>query len=93
MTAVTDNGLYVIYALTYDLVHGWPLLSAPVSAVSLGGSLCHHVERGVSRFIPSILVRSFNATTEGEKGSISEIPAKTGGCAFQQLKYAYFYKK
>jgi len=26
-----------------------------VSAVSLWGSLCHHVEWGVSRFIPSIL--------------------------------------
>src|SRR5262249_18018175 len=39
-----------------NMVHGWPLLSAALTACSLlWGSLCHHVEREASRFIPSML--------------------------------------
>jgi len=39
-------------------VYGWP--PSPCAAerlISLWGTLCHHVESGVSRFIPSILAR------------------------------------
>src|SRR5262249_15160049 len=38
-----------------NMVHGWPLLSAALTAGSLlWGSICHHVEREASRFITSI---------------------------------------
>jgi hypothetical protein len=38
------------------MVHGWPLPSCGVDrAVLLWGSICHHVKREASRFIPSIL--------------------------------------
>ncbi len=38
------------------MVHGWPLLSAALTACELlWGSVCHHVEREASRFIPSSL--------------------------------------
>jgi len=41
-----------------NMVHGWPLLSAALTArVLLWGSVCHHVKREASRFIPSILPR------------------------------------
>src|SRR5207247_2171191 len=46
---------FLLVHVDANMVHGWPLLSAPVSAVFLWGSLCHHVEWGVSRFIPSML--------------------------------------
>src|SRR2546425_11318136 len=37
-----------------NMVHGWPLLSAALSSCELlWGSVCHHVEREASRFIPS----------------------------------------
>jgi hypothetical protein len=40
-----------------NMVHGWPLLSAALTArVLLWGSICHHVKREASRFIPSILL-------------------------------------
>ncbi len=39
-----------------NMVHGWPLLSAALTACELlWGSVCHHVEREAGRFIPSIL--------------------------------------
>jgi hypothetical protein len=39
-----------------NMVHGWPLLSAALTArVLLWGTICHHVKREASRFIPSIL--------------------------------------
>jgi hypothetical protein len=38
------------------MVHGWPLPSCGVDrGVLLWGSICHHVKREASRFIPSIL--------------------------------------
>jgi hypothetical protein len=38
-----------------NMVHGWPLLSAALTArVLLWGTICHHVKREASRFIPSI---------------------------------------
>ncbi len=37
-----------------NMVHGWALLSAALTACELlWGSVCHHVEREASRFIPS----------------------------------------
>jgi hypothetical protein len=49
----------VLVDVDANMVHGWPLLLAPMSACSLGGAFyrCHHVEWGVSRFIQSILSR------------------------------------
>jgi len=39
-----------------NMVHGWPLPFCGVDrGVLLWGSLCHHVKREASRFIPSIL--------------------------------------
>ena len=39
-----------------NMIHGWPLLAAALTAGSLlWGSVCHHVEREASRFIPSTL--------------------------------------
>src|SRR5262249_50785739 len=39
-----------------NMVHGWPPYPcATERVISLWGTLCHHVESGVSRFIPSIL--------------------------------------
>src|SRR5262249_40081664 len=36
-----------------NMIHGWPLLTAALTAGSLlWGSVCHHVEREASRFIP-----------------------------------------
>src|SRR5438093_1118521 len=41
------------------MVHGWPLLSAALTACELlWGSVCHHVEREARRFITSIRSRS-----------------------------------
>src|SRR5215475_7549335 len=38
------------------MVHGWsPCPCATERVISLWGTLCHHVESGVSRFIPSTL--------------------------------------
>src|SRR5216684_156790 len=38
-----------------NMIHGWPLLTAALTAGSLlWGSVCHHVEREASRFIPSM---------------------------------------
>src|SRR5262245_38996947 len=40
-----------------NMVHGWPPSPCAIERViSLWGTLCHHVESGVSRFIPSTLV-------------------------------------
>ncbi len=37
------------------MVHGWPPSScASERVISLWGTLCHRVESGVSRFIPSV---------------------------------------
>jgi hypothetical protein len=36
-----------------NMVHGWPLLSAALTAMCSCGALCHHVKREASRFIPS----------------------------------------
>src|SRR2546426_5025560 len=37
------------------MIHGWPLLFPALTVGSLlWGSICHHVERKASRFIPSI---------------------------------------
>src|SRR5207245_11546804 len=42
-----------------NMVHGWPLLSAALTACELlWGTVCHHVEREASRFITSIRSRS-----------------------------------
>src|SRR5262252_3401781 len=39
-----------------NMVHGWPPSPcATERVISLWGTLCHHLESGVSRFIPSIL--------------------------------------
>src|SRR5262249_23709329 len=39
-----------------NMVHGWPPSPcATERVISLWGTLCHHVESGVSRFIPSTL--------------------------------------
>ena len=35
------------------ILHGWPPPGAPLSAFSRWGSVCYHVEPGVSRCIPS----------------------------------------
>src|SRR5262249_30532596 len=41
-----------------NMVHGWPPSPcATERVISLWGTLCHHVESGVSRFIPSTLLR------------------------------------
>ncbi len=40
-----------------NMVHGWPLLSAALTAwMLLWGSVCHHVEREAGRFIQSMLL-------------------------------------
>jgi hypothetical protein len=39
-----------------NMIHGWPLLSAALTAgVLLWGRVGHHVKREASRFIPSTL--------------------------------------
>src|SRR5215831_8201433 len=37
-----------------NMVHGWPLPSAALTARCPCGALCHHVKRKASRFMPSI---------------------------------------
>src|SRR5262245_28235940 len=39
-----------------NMVHGWPLPSAALTAECSCGALCHHVKREASRFIPSSLL-------------------------------------
>ncbi len=47
---------FLLVDVDANMVHGWPLLSAALTAgVLLWGSVCHHVEREASRFIPSTL--------------------------------------
>src|SRR5262249_33109313 len=51
------------------MVHGWPLLSAALTAcVLLWGSVRHHVEREASRFIPSRLSRRWTNPDQGTGG-------------------------
>jgi len=46
------------------MVHGWPFPSCGVDrGVLLWGSICHHVKREASRFIPSILQLLVDAVT------------------------------
>jgi hypothetical protein len=54
------------------MVHGWPLRFCGVDReVLLWGSLCHHVKREASRFIPSCvqrrLARSAGVSPAGEE--------------------------
>src|SRR5262245_25333569 len=46
-----------------NMVHGWPLPSAALTADCSCGALCHHVKREASRFIPS----SLRLRTQGER--------------------------
>jgi hypothetical protein len=51
------NLTFLLVDVDANMVHGWPLLSAALTACQLlWGSICHHVEREASRFIPSILL-------------------------------------
>ena len=38
-----------------NMAHGWPLLTAALTAMALVGSICHHGKREASRFVPSML--------------------------------------
>ena len=56
LPSVTVDGEVIddVLILAQGQVHGWPLLSAALTACnSLCGSVCHHVERVASRFILS----------------------------------------
>jgi hypothetical protein len=45
---------FLLVDVNANMVHGWPPSPCALERViSLWGSLCHHVEWGVSRFIPS----------------------------------------
>ena len=47
---------FLLVDVDANMVPGWPLLSAALTASALlWGSLCHHVKREASRFIPSTL--------------------------------------
>jgi hypothetical protein len=48
------------------MVHGWPLLSAALTACNSWGSICHHVEREAG-FIPS--TRKLEARSNGIKSA------------------------
>jgi hypothetical protein len=49
------------------MVHGWPPSPcASERVISLWGTVCHHVEWGVSRFIPSSLTQ-FKGTAVSEQ--------------------------
>jgi hypothetical protein len=50
------NLAFLFVQIDANILHGWSSPPAPVSAFSRCGSVCHHIELGVSRFIPSILV-------------------------------------
>ena len=48
---------FLLVHVDANMVHGWPPSPCACERViSLWGTLCHHVEWGVSRFIPSILI-------------------------------------
>lgn len=46
---------FLLVDVDANMIHGWPLLSAALTARALlWGRLCHHVKQEVSRFIPSM---------------------------------------
>jgi len=60
-----------------NMVHGWPLLSAALTAcVLLWGSVRHHVEREASRFILSSL--TISAAKSGGGGGLTAARERTG---------------
>src|SRR5215469_9693326 len=57
-SALSDQDAHLAVLLVQidaNMVHGWPPSPCATDRViSLWGTLCHHVESGVSRFIPSM---------------------------------------
>src|SRR4029077_16951443 len=57
LTALTEDVdlAFLLVHVDANMVHGWPLPSAALTARCSCGALCHHVKREASRFIPSTL--------------------------------------
>jgi len=64
-----------------NMVHGWPPSPcATERVISLWGTLCHHVEPGVSCFIPSTLyaLTGYMAKNAPHVGNASAITMQDG---------------